>query len=339
MISPLKIAFFGSDHFSINCLKPLLSTMEKSGGIIDIISRNPKKSGRGLTLFKDVPIAGFAKENGLPLLRADKKSDFVHLSATNYDLCIAVSYGRLIPFTFLDSLKYGGLNVHPSLLPRHSGPAPLQRALLDGDVDTGVTIQTLHPTEFDKGDILLMEEYHIKSNESLDSLTEILSLKGGDLLKTVLEQGMFDKSSSHYKTIQPSLPFSYAAKVTKDDSRINWLTHSTREIMRRQSTLGNLFTYKLALPKKASKKPVFKRIILSDLEPFMPSSDHSQNISIGNFALEDETLYIKTVDGFITPKLINTEGIGSETGIKFFNSLKKKFNNTETSFNNIVSDS
>lgn len=334
MISPLKIAFFGSDRFSINCLTPLIALSKKHGEFIagiDVIARNPKKSGRGLTQLKDVPIAAFAEANNLPLLRADKKGDFPPLSANKYDLCIAVSYGRLIPLSFLESLKYGGLNVHPSLLPRHSGPAPLQRALLDGDTDTGVTVQTLHPTEFDKGDILLMEKYHIKQGESLDSLTETLSVRGGALLQQVLEQKMFDKLSSDYKIVQPSLPFTYAKKVTKDDSKIDWLTHSTEQIIRRQSTLGHLFTYKLALPKKANKQPSLKRIVLSDLASFQPSGKFD-SMQAGEFALEDDIMFIKTIDGFVTPQSINTEGIGSETGAKFFNSLKKKFNNTDTSF-------
>lgn len=334
MLSPLKVAFFGSDRFSISCLQPLLPLLRKNGGPIahlDVITRYPKKSGRGLTNLKDVPIAAFAHENQLPLLRADKKADFASLANLTYDLCIAVSYGRLIPSTFLQSVKYGGLNVHPSLLPRHSGPAPLQRALLEGDSVTGVTVQTLHPTEFDKGDILLMQKYTVHPTETLETLTAALSKRGGQLLKTAVERRLFDRARPDFSVVQPSLPYTYAAKVTKDDCKILWSRERTSDIMRKQATLGPLFTFKMSLPKKANKKPALKRVVLSQLRPFQPAHP-VDDLVVGGFALDGDNMYIKTLDGFVSPSSLSTEGIGSETGAKFVHTLSKKFNHTEPSF-------
>ena len=89
-------------------------------------------------------------------MRADTSQEITQLSEQYlFNLVIAVSYGRLIPSTFIQHCKYGGLNVHPSLLPKYSGSSPLQYALLNDDKFTGCTVQTLHPTKFDHGDIII----------------------------------------------------------------------------------------------------------------------------------------------------------------------------------------
>lgn len=300
---------------------------------IDVIARSPKLSGRGMSKLKDVPIADFAEQNSLSLFRADKRRDFDSLLQNNYDLAIAVSYGRLIPFDFLKSIPFGGLNVHPSLLPKHSGPAPLQRALLENDETSGVTVQTLHPTEFDKGDILSMEEYQIKDDETLQSLTQTLSVLGGSMLRNVLVNCLFDSSSPKYKIIESHQPFTYASKVTKDDSKILWDEFTNLQILKRQATLGNLFTYKLALPKKKNKDASLKRIVFTNLQTYTPPNNKELSlVEPGSFTLDDDSFIIKTLDGYLTPECVSTEGLGSEPGNKFFSSLKKKFNTIDYNF-------
>lgn len=342
----LKVAFFGSDLFSINCLKQILPLYRPARtGIIDqldVITRNPKPSGRGLKQLRDAPIASFAQENALTLLRAEKKTDFTEIAKkTHYDLCIAVSYGKLIPVSFLSTLKHGGLNVHPSILPKYSGPAPLQRALLNNDPTTGVSVQTLHPSEFDKGDVLLRQEYTVQQGESLMSLTEKLSKVGGQLLKTILEQGLYDKSSPTYRVLSPELPFSYAAKVTSSERQIDWSIHSVHDIIRRENTLGPLYSFKKAVSRKksggANGGTTLKRVVFTNCQA-SPTPFTAQQMSLpnGTFLLNSSgDLDIKLRDGFVTPREVKTEGFGSESGAKFFRSLKKKFGTSEdTCFTN-----
>lgn len=162
--SPIRIAFCGSDLFSIYSLRSLLDYAAQNPShiqSIDLLTRKPKPAGRGRKTIHSVPILSelhnINSSNSSPILSftPESTSDFLHLQNTRqYDLVIAVSYGKLIPHQFLSLLTYGGLNVHPSLLPKYSGASPLHSALLNRDPYTGVTVQTLHPTTFDKGDIL-----------------------------------------------------------------------------------------------------------------------------------------------------------------------------------------
>ena len=323
----MRLAYFGSDTFSILCLKRLLPL--NSNFLLDIVTRHPKPSGRGLLSLKDLPIADFANRNNINLLRVDSKAEFEAIKG-KHDLCIAVSYGKLIPSTFLSSLTYGGLNVHPSLLPKYSGPAPLHRALLNNDSITGVSVQTLHPTEFDKGDVLAREEYTIKENETLDSLTETLAIMGGDLLNNIVKKSLFDKSNPNYRVLKPDLPFSYAAKVSSTDNQIIWKNATVQSIMRKYGVLHKLHTFKPCIPKKKSTATT-KRVVLGNIQP--SSSPLDSSLPNGSFRLlDDSTLEIKVSDGFIKVDELKTEGFGSDTPAKFISSLKKKFNNTDNYF-------
>lgn len=322
----MRLAFFGSDHFSIQCLKQILP-LPSHISHIDIISRHPKLSGRGLKQLKDVPISKFATDNNLPLLRADKKSDFDSLPP--YNLAIAVSYGKLIPSSFLNTLTYPGLNVHPSLLPKYSGPAPLQRALLNNDAVTGVSVQTLHPTEFDKGDILAQESYNINPDESFITLSNHLASIGGKLLNDILVNKLYDPSNPQFKLIKPSTSFSYAYKIKPKERQIQWDNSSIDGLIRTQNTIGNLYTFK----SYTSKDNVisYKRIIFSDIKRSKTPNDPS--IHNGSFSLlPDNSLDIKTSDGWINVEKLGVEGIGLQTAKKFFSSLKKNFNNIEHMF-------
>lgn len=324
----MKIAYFGTDFFSISTLKHIVN--HPSISHLDIITRLPKPSGRGLKSIKESPLVTFAKSNDLNLLYAESKQDFEKLKH-QYDLAVAVSFGQLIPALFLDTLKYPGLNVHPSLLPKYSGPAPLQRALLNNDKITGVTLQNLHPTHFDKGDILLQETHPIQQNETLLSLSESLANKGGEMLSYCLSNGLFDPSSPNYKTLKPQYPYSYAAKIKPAEREISWSSPSDY-VIRQFNTLGPLYTFKPALKKDGST--VHKRIVLDNIvksNRILSVSD--EILPNGTFILGDnDQLDIKCHDSFASVGTIKTEGIGSESPTKFVNSLSKKFGNTENIF-------
>ncbi|OUM53304.1 hypothetical protein BVG19_g2573 [[Candida] boidinii] len=336
----LKVGFFGSDNFSVNCLKRILPLTKGENPVIsslDIITRSPKVGGRGMKLIRDVPIATFAQENNLNLLRADKKSDLIELTKNDYNIAIAVSYGKLIPNEFLSTLQFGGLNVHPSILPKYSGPAPLHRALLNGDKVTGCTIQTLHPTTFDKGDILLQQDYKIEENTDLSKLSKDLSVLGGDLLATTLKNGLFDSTAPTYKTISPVEKFSYAGKVFKNESQINWDEDSSVEILRKYLTLGPLFTFKKATPKKKkANTPLSKRVVLSDIgitKDITPTEAKNLQKN-GDFVISDDlsSIVVKSKVGYVKSDKLKAESFGEEKPKEFFNGLRKKFGNEEHSF-------
>lgn len=119
---PLKIAFFGSDNFSVASLNKLIQYQKKNPDKVDsvhVITRSLKPQGRYMKTVQDLPVGKFSSQQGLSIMRADTSQEIRQLSEQYlFNLVIAVSYGRLIPSTFIQHCKYGGLNVHPSLLPK-----------------------------------------------------------------------------------------------------------------------------------------------------------------------------------------------------------------------------
>ena len=155
---PLRILFCGSDEFSNFSLLALHKEHCVNPGLIesiDVVVRPGKPIGRGMKQIAVPPTKPLAEELGLPLHERDTFTGWDMPAATN--LIVAVSFGLFVPPRLLHAAKYGGLNVHPSLLPNYHGPAPLQHLLLDGIQTTGVSLQTLDDKAFDKGVVLARE--------------------------------------------------------------------------------------------------------------------------------------------------------------------------------------
>ncbi|KAH3666198.1 hypothetical protein OGAPHI_004387 [Ogataea philodendri] len=317
----LKIAYFGSDLFSINVLLRLLPSYHAN---ITVVTREAKLSGRGMKSYKEPALVHFAQQTQLPLLRADSRHQFDAL-AGKFDLCIAVSYGKLIPGSFLETLRFPGLNVHPSLLPSFSGPAPIQRALLSHQPYTGVSIQTLDKKHFDRGNILLQEKYPIARDETLFSLIDRLGTKGGQLLKHVLDNKLYDSSVQPY--ITPTEPFSHAAKIQPQEKLINWHSYTTEHLIRRENTLGPLYT-KIAAVSRTGEHGS-KRVYLPNLRPAMRLPDLTQP---GQFALHDDKLVVATADGAVECAGAKVAGFPEEKPAKFLSSMKKRAGTVSSQF-------
>ncbi|ODV94408.1 hypothetical protein PACTADRAFT_86582 [Pachysolen tannophilus NRRL Y-2460] len=329
----LKIAFFGSDQFSIKSLQYLLELQQRKPEIIsaiDVITRHPKYAGRHNKQLIDVPIATSEIVENLNIHRADSGQDILNLLKLNqnrYNLIVAVSYGKLIPAEFIMQCKYGGLNVHPSLLPRYSGASPLQYSLLNNDEFTGVTLQTLHPTEFDKGDIILQQDcVKIDKNETLKTLTDKLAEIGGQLLSKAIEEKLFISP----KKIIPKYEYSYAPRLKSITKKIKWNEFNAFDIFRRFNTLGPLYTFIFShIIKKNKELKSFKRVILNDIALIKNEDVNNQFVKVGEFKLNnhDGRLLVNTKNGLIGVGKIKFEGFAEETPVQFINSLKKRCGN------------
>lgn len=170
------------------------------------------------------------------------------------DLIVAVSFGLLIPSRILKSIKYGGINIHPSLLPDLQGPAPLHQALLEGRKSSGITAQTLHPTTFDRGVMLKQRSFDLPNDGecSIETLQDYVAPQAADLLIECLlegsftgleqskhvEDGEFSKASS---SLQPEK--SYATKLNPNDSCIDWQSWDSGRILRVQRALGSSWSF------------------------------------------------------------------------------------------------
>lgn len=257
---PLRILFCGSDHFSCASLSALHALHQAQPTLIDsidVLVRPGKPSGRGLKRIAASPLAHLASELDLPLHRRDTFTGWdlplpgrvthpktgattihPHPSGTRrhrdpfpFNLLIAVSFGLLVPRRILNTLKYGGLNIHPSLLPDLRGPAPLQWSLLLNRTHTGCTLQTLHPQHFDRGTILLQTPppgIPIPDGCTTADLLATLATEGANMLV----QGL--TNHHHVLSYDPAPPpllqappipahgLRDAPKITKADLAIDW---------------------------------------------------------------------------------------------------------------------
>ncbi len=232
----LSVVFLATPEFSISALKCLIENDK-----IDlkcVITKPDKPKGRGLKLTPP-PVKVLALKHNIPVfqpkslkkIELEKKDskpflkgetcksliDFLN-SHSPIDLFIVSAYGKIIPSSFLSFPRLGNINIHPSLLPRWRGAAPIQRALFNGDKFTGVSIMKLDEG-LDSGDIIKQEKIKILESDTLESLHDSLSLLGKELLESTLMDYLNNKVNF---TPQDESKVTYAKKWEKEDSIINW---------------------------------------------------------------------------------------------------------------------
>ncbi|KAI5809717.1 formyl transferase [Peziza echinospora] len=241
--TPLKILFCGSDHFSATSLNALYREHLNDKSFIEsieVVCRPPKPSARGLKSLKQVPILSIAESLNLPVHKLDTFTNWeLPPTSPQYNLIVAVSFGKLIPARILSHAAFGGINVHPSLLPALRGAAPIYHALLSNHPFTGVSIQTLHPTLIDYGTILLQsEEIPIPEATPYAKLHDQLAVLGAHMLVHTCRERLFIQP---YTPLDPRYPPSTAPKVTKEDAKINWSTMSAEDLERRAGALTKIW--------------------------------------------------------------------------------------------------
>ncbi|KAL3424330.1 formyl transferase [Phlyctema vagabunda] len=257
---PLRILFCGSDAFSTASLQALHhEQMRNPSSIasIDVLCRPGKKSGRGMRSIRPVPVQTAAQALGLPVHERDTFTGW-ELPKPNgepINLIIAVSFGLFVPPRILRSAEYGGLNVHPSILPAFRGPAPIQHFLLSDATSTGVSLQTLDEKSFDHG-IVLARSDEIK-REPDASYADVLSCVTQEAA-TLLARGIRDRlfESPPVEIDPPPMPDTiknlHAPKIVPSDKCIDW-TWSAESFARRYLALGSLWSmvpYPLRKPKR-----------------------------------------------------------------------------------------
>jgi methionyl-tRNA formyltransferase len=217
----IKIIFFGSDDFAAVHLEHLLSSGHE---VLCCVTGPDKAQGRGMRL--SVPlIKKIALEHKIPCLQplTLKSSDIIDsLKSFGADIFVVVAYGRLLTQEILDIPKIFCMNVHGSLLPKYRGAAPVNWAILNGEKETGVTIQKM-ALALDAGDIIAQEVMSISDNENAAQLRKRMAQVGAKLLVKVLDQqpmGRFLLSP------QDKGRMSWAPKLTKEMGLINWNSHS-----------------------------------------------------------------------------------------------------------------
>lgn len=209
----MKIVFMGTPAFSV----PILNAIAAQHDIVAVYCQPPRPAGRGKA-DRPSPVQARAEELGLPvrhpatLKDAQTQAEFVAFGA---DVAVVVAYGLILPQAVLDAPRLGCLNIHASLLPRWRGAAPIHRAIMAGDTQTGICIMQME-AGLDTGPVLLREATAIGPEETTQDLHDRLSVMGARLICDALTRLPLPGVP------QPDDGVTYATKIDKAEARIDW---------------------------------------------------------------------------------------------------------------------
>ena len=221
----MKIIFAGTPHFAASALAALLNEHQ----IVAVLTQPDRPAGRGMQLSAS-PVKQLALQHGLPVLQPTTlKTDDAQrsIAAFGAELMVVAAYGLILPKAVLELPRYGCLNIHASLLPRWRGAAPVQRAILAGDTETGITIMQMDEG-LDTGDMLLRRTCMIAPDETAQTLHDKLAELGAT---SILEALRLLQEQRLAPARQDNAAASYAAKLLKNEAKINW-HHDAQQIER-----------------------------------------------------------------------------------------------------------
>ncbi|WP_417601588.1 methionyl-tRNA formyltransferase [Pararhodobacter oceanensis] len=219
----MRVIFMGSPEFSV----PVLEAVHAEHEVVCVYCQPPRPAGRGK---KDRPTAvqARAEELGLMVRHPERLRDAAaqaEFAALQADVAVVVAYGLILPQAVLDAPRLGCLNIHASLLPRWRGAAPIHRAIIAGDAETGVCIMQME-AGLDTGPVLLRETLTIGAEETTGELHDRLSVLGAELIVRALEQ-----LPELTPQVQPDDGVRYAHKIDKTEARVDW-RHPAEEVAR-----------------------------------------------------------------------------------------------------------
>ena len=215
----MKIVFAGTPEFSVPALQALLDSRHR---VVAVYTQPDRPAGRGRRTLSG-PVKTLAVEAGLPVRQPQSLKGIEEqqqLAGCQADLMVVVAYGLILPQAVLDMPPLGCINVHASLLPRWRGAAPIQRAILAGDTETGVCLMQME-AGLDTGPVLACRETPILPDDTGSRLHDRLATLGGELLAAELDA--IEAGKLHPRVQDDSLA-TYASKLDKSEARLDWGT-------------------------------------------------------------------------------------------------------------------
>lgn len=217
----LKVVFMGTPEFAVEILDKLVENVD----VVCVVSQPDAPVGRKKVLEVS-PVAKKALEYGIEVIKPKKiREEYRHILDINPDLIVTCAYGQIIPKSLIDAPRLGCINVHASLLPNYRGGAPIQRAIMNGEKETGITIMYMDE-HMDSGDIIEQRSIPILDEDNLDSMNEKLSKLGGELLVEVLPK-VIEGTNDRIEQNEDEVTFGYVIK--REDERIDFGV-TTREV-------------------------------------------------------------------------------------------------------------
>jgi methionyl-tRNA formyltransferase len=223
---PLRLIFMGTPDFAVPTLLELVAHGHQ---VVAVYTRAAKPAGRGMKL-QPTPVEQEARRLGIPVVTPKTLKTpeaLAEFSAYEADAAVVVAYGMILPQAILDTPKLGCFNLHGSLLPRWRGAAPINRAIMAGDVESGVMAMKMD-AGLDTGDVAMAEHLAITDNMTAADLHDALAPLGADLMVRAmgaLERGRLQLSRQSEDGV------TYAAKIDKAEARVDW-SKPAREVLR-----------------------------------------------------------------------------------------------------------
>jgi len=214
---PLRIVFMGTPAFAVPTLTEIVG---QGHDVVAVYTQPSRASGRGMATRKS-PVHDAAERLAIPVMTPislKEPGESERFAALRPEVAVVAAYGQILPKAFLDVPPHGCLNLHASLLPRWRGAAPIARAIMAGDTETGVAVIRME-TGLDTGPVAMSERIAIGPDTTAGELSETLARLGADLMVralAALSRGVLDT------TPQPEEGMTYASKIEKSETRIDW---------------------------------------------------------------------------------------------------------------------
>lgn len=234
MTKSLRIVFMGTPDFSVPALKSLIASRHK---VVCVYSQPPRPKGRGQHV-QESPVHEAALAAGIEVrtpLNFKRDEDVAAFMALEADIAVVVAYGLILPKTILDAPVHGCLNIHASLLPRWRGAAPIHRAILAGDQETGITIMQMD-VGLDTGPMIRKKTVPIRPSTTTQSLHDMLSALGSSMIVDVLND-LADHGVLQGET-QSDDGMTYATMLKKEEGLVDW-GRTAEEINRQIRAMGS----------------------------------------------------------------------------------------------------
>jgi methionyl-tRNA formyltransferase len=304
----MRIVFAGTPEFAVKSLAILHKSNHE---IIAVYCQPDRPKGRGKVLSA-CPVKLYAEENNLLVIQPEDFSELQNqerFALLKPDVMVVAAYGQILPKNTLQTPRFGCLNIHASLLPRWRGAAPIERAILAGDKETGISIMQMNEG-LDTGGILLDKKCMISNRETAQTLHDALSNIGANAILETLN--IFPTLKARP---QQNNNATYAEKVTKDEAQIDW--HQSAEQISRVIRAFNPrpIAYTNAMAKQFNNRVL--RIIEAEIVNRQTTNSPGEVIKY-----DKDVCYVATSSGVISLKKVQLAG-KKEVSIKDFNNAYK----------------
>ena len=279
-----NIMFMGTPEISATCLRRLL---EDGHGICAVITREDKPRGRG-NVMTPTEVKALALEHSIPVytpktLRDEAFSEI--LEKHRPEMIVVVAYGKILPPSVIDFPKYGCINLHVSLLPKYRGAAPMQRAIMEGESETGVTVMYM-AEGLDTGDIVSVKKFPILPEDDFEAIHDRSAEIGGRLLSETIEK-IYNGTAE--RTKQDDSLATYAKKVEKEDCKLDFTLSAKKLdcIIRGVTPIPGAFAYHNGKMLKINKaKPISDKGIPGEVIDLSDKGDGYVTVACGEGALQ-----------------------------------------------------